>query len=274
MTSFEMKVLNDGNLIPGMGFGTYKLQGEECSAAVESAIQAGYRLFDTAEFYQNEESVGLGIKKAGIPREEVFIASKVWIDSQQAEDVRGAFERSLVRLGVSYLDLYLIHWPVKDKTLPAWKVLEALQGEGLIRSIGVCNMDVPHLEALLAHGTIKPAVNQIEVNLRNSRPEIVSFCQERDILVQAWRPLINGEALAGIPELMALAEKYKKTPAQITLRWIIQRDLCPLVKSSAPMRMRENLEVFDFHLWDQDMAILDSLNQNKSSTGIPTGADY
>lgn len=274
METSEMRVLADGNLIPYVGFGTYKLLGDDCINAVSEAISAGYRFIDTAEFYNNEESVGKGIKKSGIPREEIFVASKVWVDSQEKEIVREAFMRSLEKLDLDYLDLYMIHWPVRNKTLKAYKILEELKNEGLIKSLGVCNMDIPHLKDLLYHTDMKPVVNQIEVNPYNNNLDIVKFCRENDVLVQGWRPLMKGAALKDIPEITGLAEKYGKMPSQITLRWVIQNKVSPVVKSSDPQRMRKNLEIFDFELDEDDMNLMESLNQNKSSAGMPKGTDY
>ena len=255
--------LNNGIEMPQFGLGVYKAEnGSEVLTAVETAIQTGYRLVDTASFYQNESGVGEGIKKSGINREEIFITSKVWNTDQGYESTLEAFKKTLKELDVEYLDLYLIHWPVGDRFLDTWRAFEKLYEEGYIKAAGVSNFQIHHLEKLLANSSLVPAVNQVELHPRLTQIELREFCREKDIQVEAWSPLGRGHLLKE-PTIDYMAKKYGKTPAQIIIRWHLQNELVVIPKSVTPERIVENANVYDFQLSLEDMEILNQLNMNE-----------
>ena len=255
--------LNNGIEMPQFGLGVYKAEnGSEVLTAVETAIQTGYRLVDTASFYQNESGVGEGIKKSGINREEIFITSKVWNTDQGYESTLEAFKKTLKELDVEYLDLYLIHWPVGDRFLDTWRAFEKLYEEGYIKAAGVSNFQIHHLEKLLANSSLVPAVNQVELHPRLTQIELREFCREKDIQVEAWSPLGRGHLLKE-PTIDYMAKKYGKTPAQIIIRWHLQNELVVIPKSVTPERIVENANVYDFQLSLEDMKILNQLNMNE-----------
>lgn len=259
--------LANGVEMPTIGYGTWQVENSSAGAdAVAEAIRAGYRHIDGAARYENEVSVGEGIKKSGIVREELFITSKVWFTHRSYDKVLEAYDTTLKDLGLDYLDLYLIHWPAvarnyenwEEVNAETWRAMEAIYRAGKARAIGVSNFLPQHLEPLLKTAEIVPMVNQIEFRPGYPQTECVTWCQERGIVPEAWRPLGAGAALKG--ELMTeLSAKYGKTPAQICLRWVLQHGPIPLVKSANPVRMRENLEVYDFTLSAEDMERIDAL---------------
>lgn len=255
--------LNNGVEMPWLGLGVFRAEdGKEVENAVVTALKHGYRSIDTAAVYQNERGVGLGMKKSGVPREEVFLTSKVWTSDQGYKSTMRAFEESLDRLQTDYLDLYLIHWPKGKLSSETWKAMEELYEKGLIRAIGVSNFLVHHLEDFLPECKVIPAVNQIEFHPELIQPELLEYCRGKGIQPEAWSPIMKGKVL-NIPVLQALAAKYGKTPVQIVLRWDIQKGVVTIPKSVKPERIISNAGIFDFELSDEDMAKIDSLDKNR-----------
>lgn len=254
--------LANGVEMPRLGLGVWKAKdGEEVQNAVKAAIQTGYRLIDTAAVYKNEEGVGKAIKESGVSREDLFITTKVWNDDQGYDSTLQAFEESRKKLGLEYIDLYLIHWPVKGKYKETWKALEKLYEDGLVKAIGVSNFQVHHLKDLLSDAKVKPMVNQVEFHPYLTQKELLSYCNEENIQLEAWSPLMQGEVVR-VDVIKELAEKYGKTPAQIVLRWDLQHGVVTIPKSVKEHRIRENADVFDFELSQEDMDKLDALNKN------------
>lgn len=263
------KKLNSGNEMPVLGLGMYKITDErEAEKTIRCAVNAGYRLIDTASAYMNEDGVGKGIRECGIPRRELFLTTKIWNNAQRLGDVEGSFSRSLERLMTDYVDLYLVHWPVPGCYLGTWKELEALYKKGAARSIGVSNFEIRHLEELASVSEITPAVNQIEFHPYWYQKNLVEYCHAKGIAVQAYAPLARGAYLDD-DVICILAVKYGKTPAQIGLRWIIQKGVAVIPKSSREERIISNGEIFDFVLEDEDMDAIDQLNKNYRSASLP-----
>lgn len=265
--------LNNGLEMPLVGYGVFRVpDGDDLAEAVKTAIAKGYRSIDTAQVYRNEESVGRGIRAAIeeglVSRDELFITSKVWNDGLSYEETLAAYDSSLEKLGLDYLDLYLIHWPGLDTNyIDSYKALEKIYQDGRVRSIGVSNFHVHHLELLLKETTVIPVINQIEFHPHLTQEEVRHFCKEHGIQVEAWSPLMNGSLLE--EELIQqLASKYSKTPAQIVLRYDVQHVVVTIPKTMTPARMTENLHVFDFALTDEEMAQLDAMND-----GLRCGPD-
>ncbi|MGG3283499.1 aldo/keto reductase [Paenibacillus solani] len=254
--------LNNGVTMPWLGLGVWKTkEGEEVIQSVKSAIAAGYRSIDTAAIYGNEEGVGQAIRESGVSRDELFITTKVWNDDQGYEQTLQAFETSRKKLGLDFLDLYLVHWPGKDKYLDTWKALIHLQKEGLVRSIGVSNFQIRHLQHIIEDTGVVPVVNQVELHPLLSQKELLNYARENGIVLEAWSPLMQGNL--DQPKLVEIAEKYGKTVAQVILRWDIQNGVIVIPKSVKEHRIRENAGIFDFELSAEDMAVIDGLNQNK-----------
>jgi diketogulonate reductase-like aldo/keto reductase len=253
--------LNNGIEIPAQGLGCFLTNNEkDATRSVIDAVDVGYRKIDTAMIYMNEEGIGRGIRECGLPREEIFVSTKLWNTDHGYENTMRAFEASLKRLGLKYVDQYLIHWPGFDEEsyLSTWKAFEVLYKEGRVRSIGVCNFQKHALSNLLLHAEIKPTVNQIEVHPMFQPNDLISYCRANDIQVEAWRPIVWGK-LDDKPEIVAIAKKYTKSPVQIVLRWHFQRGICPLPKTIHKERMIENLSVFDFSLTEEEMLSINSL---------------
>ncbi len=258
--------LNNGNHIPRLGFGTWESLEEEGYNAVTTALETGYRHIDTAAAYKNEIVVGRAIKDSGVPREEIFLTTKLWNSERGYDKTLAAFQNALVNLGTDYLDLYLIHWPANKKQYDNWKEINAdtwrafekLFQEGKIKNIGVSNFLPHHLEALMETARILPCINQIEHHPGYMQQKTVDFCKNHDILVEAWSPLGRGNVLKN-ETITGIAEKYGKTPAQICIRWNLQLDLLPLPKSVTPERIKSNFEVFDFEISEADMERISSL---------------
>jgi len=268
--------------MPNIGFGTFRTpSGEETEQSVLNAIKAGYRHIDCAAAYGNEKSVGEAIRKSGVAREEIFVTSKLWNDDKGYENTLAAFNRTLEDLQLEYLDLYLIHWPIakaskenwKEANSESWRALEELYNQGKIKAIGVSNFLEHHLEPLFETAKIKPMVNQIEFHPGMLQKEIVEFCKKHNILVEAWAPFSNGQVLNN-PVLKEIADKYEKTVAQLTLRWIIQKGIVPLPKSVTPERIKSNLEVFDFEISAQDVERIDRLTDCGGSGLHPDEVDF
>ena len=257
--------LNNSNKMPILALGVWQA-GNQTKQAVLSALEMGYRHIDTAAVYGNEEEVGKAIKESGVPRKEIFITTKLWNEDIRLGKTREALMVSLNKLGLDYIDLYLIHWPANGY-VDAYLEMEKLVREGYIKNIGVSNFKKHHLENLLSQVHVIPAVNQIEFNPRMQDEEIYKFCQNKGIVLEAWSPLGSGTYLK-IPEIQTLAERYHKTSAQIILRWLVQKGIVILPKSVHEERIIENAQIFDFELKNEDMYIVDTLNQN-----LRTGPD-
>lgn len=266
-------VLANGVVKPWLGLGVYKADdGTEVEQAIHMALEAGYRSIDTAAVYENEAGVGKAIRDSKIPREEIFVTTKVWNTEQGYESTLQAFDTSLKRLGLDYIDLYLVHWPVPGKYKETWRALETLYKNGLVRSIGVSNFHIHHLEDLLSVCEVKPMLNQIEMHPYLIQKELRQYCEQHGIYVEAWRPLMRGNL--EVPQLQELAERYQKTPAQIVLRWDLQHKVLVIPKSVRKERIIENAGLFDFELTDEDMAMLDGLNRNQRFGPDPDHFDY
>ena len=270
----DCAVLYNGLKMPWLGFGVWQMNdGAEVAAAVRHALAVGYGSIDTASVYGNELGVGQAIRDSGIPREEIFLTTKVWNDDQRTRRTLAAFEESLKRLQTDYVDLYLIHWPVKDCYLETWRVLEQIYASGRAKAIGVSNFLVSHLEDVLREGKVVPAVNQIEFHPYLVQPELLRYCQSRKIQVEAWSPLMQGHVVE-VAEIQTLASKYRKTPAQIVLRWNLQHDVVTIPKSARPERIAENTGIFDFELSAEDMNQLDALDQGKRFGPDPANFNF
>ncbi|WP_350349366.1 aldo/keto reductase [Agromyces sp. G08B096] len=264
--------LNDGYSIPQLGFGVFKVDPGETERIVRDALEVGYRHIDTARIYGNEEGVGRAIAESGIPREELFITTKLWNDDQGTQSVFDAFDRSLERLGLEYLDLYLIHWPTpaQDRYVETWKAFERLRESGRVRSIGVSNFLVPHLERLLAETDVVPVVDQIELHPYHQQPATAAFAAEHDIRIEAWGPLGQGKyPLLELPEVADAAEAHGKTPAQVVIRWHLQRGNIVFPKSNRRERMVENFDVFDFELSEAEMGAITELEREGRVSAHP-----
>ena len=268
-TSVPYLDLNDGNRIPHLGFGVFKVPPEETAEAVAHALRTGYRLIDTAAAYENEGGVYDGLQASGLDRSEVFITTKLQNSDQGGERARRAFKRSLDRLGGDYIDLYLIHWPVpsKDLYVDTWETLCALKEEGRLRSIGVSNFQPAHLERIIDATGVVPVLNQIELHPRLAQPELRRYHAEHDIVTEAWAPLGRGELLDE-PVIEEIASAHNRTPAQVVLRWHVQLGNVAIPKSVTPSRIEENLQVFDFALSEDEMRRLGELER-----GERTGPD-
>ncbi len=264
--------LNNGVEIPFLGLGVYQIpEGDETRRAVLAALRTGYRHIDTARLYANEHSVGEAIRESGIPREEIFITTKLWNSDQGYERALNAFEDSRQKLGVEYIDLYLIHWPVENLRLESWKALEKLYADGKVKAIGVSNFMVRHMIELLAHSEIVPAINQVELSPYNyqTRKGVVDFCKSRGIAVEAYSPLTKGHRLND-PRLQEIAGGYGISSAQLLIRWALQHEFVTIPKSEHEDRIRENSEVFDFSINEEDMELLDSLDEKLVTAWDPT----
>ena len=259
----DTTTLHNGVKMPWFGLGVFKVkEGNEVVESVKSAIKNGYRSIDTAAIYQNEEGVGQGIKESGISREELFVTSKVWNSDQGYESALQAYETSLKKLGLEYLDLYLIHWPGKDKYKETWKALEKLYKDGRVRAIGVSNFKIHHLEELLKDAEIKPMVNQVEYHPHLAQRDLLAFCEKEGIQLEAWSPLKQGQLLTD-PTINEIAKKHGKTAAQVILRWDLQTKVVTIPKSIKEHRIIENANIFDFELSAEDMNKLGELNKNE-----------
>lgn len=256
-------LLRDGNEIPCVGYGTFQIEpGPPCVEAVLAALEAGYRHIDTARLYGNEKAVGEAIAKSGLPRDQIFVTSKVWNDKQREGRVLDSLEHSLEDLGLDYLDLFLIHWPEPGVFRRSWEVLQRLQSEGLITSIGVSNFRTSHLNELLSDGTAVPVVDQMEHNPMMQDLSTIATCAQLGIIYEAWAPLGEGAALKD-PRLAGIAEEFGVSVAQVILRWNVQNRTLALPRSCDAQRVAENADVFGFELSPEQMAVIDGLNENK-----------
>ncbi len=274
----DTTTLHNGVKMPWFGLGVFKVEeGPEAVNAVKTAISHGYRSVDTAAVYGNEESVGKGIqeglKETGISREDLFVTSKVWNSDLGYDATIAAYETSLKKLGLDYLDLYLIHWPVEGKYREAWRALETLYNEGRVKAIGVSNFQIHHLEDLLKDADVKPMVNQVERHPRLTQNELHAFCKTNDIQLEAWSPLMQGELLTN-DVLQGIADKHQKSVAQIILRWDLQQEVVVIPKSTKEHRIVENADLFDFELTKEEMQTIDELNQNHRVGPDPDNFDF
>jgi diketogulonate reductase-like aldo/keto reductase len=257
----DAAVLNNGVRMPWLGLGVFQVaDGDEVRNAVRLAIEEGYRSIDTAAGYRNETGVGQAIRESGVPREELFITTKLANLDQGYESTLRAFEESRRKLGVDYVDLYLIHWPGRDKYKETWRAFEKLYNEGYIRAIGVSNFQIHHLESLKETSGIIPAVNQVEFHPLLTQKELLAYCKREGIQLEAWSPIMKGNL--DLPVLQELAAKYDKTPAQIVLRWDLELGVVTIPKSVRRERIAENAGIFDFELSEADIRAIDALNRN------------
>ncbi len=261
--------LNNDVEMPTLGFGVYGLQDEyRVEEALKAAVNAGYRLIDTASSFRNEEAIGRAIARCGILRKHLFITSKVWNNAQTMGDISGALSRTLERLHLNYLDLYLIHWPVNGCFTSTWHEMEKLYARGVVRAIGVCNFSARHLDALREVSDTVPAVNQLETHPFFYQKSLIEECEARGIVVQASCPLARGAYLDN-DIMCVLATKYGRTPAQIGLRWALQKGVSIIPRSQNPDHIRENACVYDFAIDAEDMAIIDTMNENRRIIEVP-----
>jgi len=266
--------LANGVRMPVLGLGTYKTpDGAEVENAVRAALDAGYRSIDTASLYDNEKGIGRALKASAIPRERLFITTKVWNAEQGYGETLKAFDKSRSRLGTDYLDLYLIHWPVRDRYVETWRAMEDLLGRGVVRAIGVSNFLVHHLEDLLRAASIKPMVNQFELHPRLYQLALVDFCRSKGIRVEGWAPLMRGR-LNDDPLVVRLCEKYGKTPSQVLIRWALEHGFITIPKSVHRDRIVENSLVFDFSLSPDDVALIDSLDRGERTGPDPDNFNF
>ncbi|MBB3126394.1 diketogulonate reductase-like aldo/keto reductase [Paenibacillus rhizosphaerae] len=270
--------LNNGIEMPWLGLGVFKVEeGSELVEAVKAAVKHGYRSIDTAAVYANETSVGQGIREAladnGLKREDLFVTSKVWNADLGYESTIAAYETSLKKLGLDYLDLYLIHWPVAGKYKEAWRAMEQLYKDGRVKSIGVSNFQVHHLEDLMKDAEIVPVVNQVEFHPMLTQKELRGFTKQHNIQLEAWSPLMQGELL-NHPLLKEIADKYGKSIAQVILRWDLQHGVVTIPKSTKEHRIVENASLFDFELSQEDMDRIDGLNENRRVGPDPDNFDF
>lgn len=270
MSQLQLFRLNNGVAMPVLGMGVYQMDDSESTQkAIEYALNNGYRHIDTAKIYGNERSVGRAVRMTGIPRDQIFITTKVWNSDQGYDHTIKAFNASLERLDCSYIDLYLIHWPVQGKRKETWKALETLYKEGKCRAIGVSNYMKHHIQEMIEYCNVMPMVNQIELHpfIYGNRIETINICREYSILPVAYSPLTKGIKLKE-PLLLKMADKYSKSSAQLLIRWAIQHNFAVIPKSSSAVRIAQNQQVFDFEISVEDMQILNGLNQ-----GLTTGWD-
>jgi diketogulonate reductase-like aldo/keto reductase len=266
--------LKNGVPMPYFGLGVFLVHdGEEVKQAVKYALSAGYRHIDTASLYGNEHGVGQAIRESGVPRKDIFVTSKVWNSDQGYANTLRAFDVSMKLLGFEYLDLYLVHWPVKGKYIETWKALEQLYAEGRVRAIGVSNFLRHHLEDLLAHCKVVPMVNQMEFHPRLVQQKLIDFCNSHTIQYEAWSPLMQGK-IFNIKELHPLAEKYKKDIAQIVLRWNLQKGVVTIPKSIRRERVISNAQIFDFEITPKDMQAIDRLDKNERVGADPDNFNF
>ncbi|GAA0918564.1 aldo/keto reductase [Luteibacter anthropi] len=257
--------LNDGHKAPQLGFGVFQIPNDETARAVDTALKSGYRSLDTAAIYKNEEGVRQGIERAGVARSDIFLTTKLWNSEQGFDSTLRAFDVSVKKLGVDYLDMYLIHWPVPkhDRYVDTWKAFIRLREEGRIRSIGVSNFQPGHLERIIRETGVTPVVNQIEVHPDFAQNDVVAANRKHKVITEAWSPLGQGGDLLKNDTLVALAKKHDKSPAQVVLRWHVQLGHMVIPKSATPERIRSNIDVFGFQLSDEDMAAIAKLDAGK-----------
>ncbi|MFB7139959.1 aldo/keto reductase [Gottfriedia sp. NPDC056225] len=272
---FEHSIaLQNGVKMPQLGLGVWRVSPEDGVDAVRTAIEVGYRHIDTAAVYQNEEQVGEAIRQSGVSRDELFITTKVWNADQGYDTTLKAYDESLKKLGLDYVDLYLVHWPVKEKYLDTYKALERLYDDKLVPAIGVSNFHIHHLEDIAAHRNIQPMVDQVELHPFFQQNELHEYCQKNGIALEAWSPLMQGGDALTNPVIKEIAEQYGKTAAQVIIRWHLQRNVIVIPKSITPSRIQENFDVFNFELSPNDMQQIATLDANKRVGPDPDNFDF
>lgn len=274
MTRSPLLRLNDGHSIPQLGLGVYKVEDALAADTVQVALEAGYRHIDTAALYENEKGVGQGLARCGLPREDVFVTTKVWNDRHGYDETLRAFDESLGKLGLDYVDLYLIHWPAprQDRYVDTYRALETLRADGRARSIGVSNFHTHHLDRLMNETDVTPAVNQIELHPWLQQAELRRFDAAHGILTEAWSPLARGRAI-GNPVLDAIGARHGKSAAQVVIRWHLELGNIVIPKSVTPARIRENLDVFDFALGSDDLEAIAALDSGERTGKDPDTVD-
>lgn len=269
--------LNNHQTMPVLGLGTYKIgrTDDDVYRAIRSALDIGYRHIDTATLYLNEQAVGKAIRESGIPREELFVTTKLWGSDVLKNNIQGAFAGSLKNMGLDYLDLYLVHWPVKGKLQSTWQQMEEIQRSERVRSIGLSNHQIHHMKEALESATIQPVVNQVELHPYLPQDELRAYCATQNIVVQAWSPLASNKIpLLDEGILAQIGKKHGKSPAQVVLRWHLQLGVVPLPKSSNADRQRENFQVFDFELSDQEMQQVNALDRDHRTGMHPDNIEF
>ena len=263
--------LNNGITMPQIGFGVFQVPDDQATAAVTTALEVGYRSIDTAAIYDNEQGVGRAIAESGLPRNELFITTKLWNADQGYDSTLEAFDQSLHKLGLEYLDLYLVHWPTprRDLYLETWRAFEKLHSDGRIRAIGISNFEPAHIDRLVASGNIPPAVNQVELHPALQNRATVAANRRHEVVTEAWSPLAHGEILED-PLLADLAAKHDRSPAQVVLRWHLQQGRVIIPKSVTPSRIAENFDIFGFQLSDVELAAIDTLERDGRTGPHPT----
>lgn len=260
--------------VPLLGFGTFKIpDGPDVEQAVAAALAAGYRHIDTAMLYRNEAGVGRAVAASGIDRSEIFITTKVWNSDQGYESTHAAIDASLGRLGMDYVDLYLVHWPKPEHTADTWRAMEEIQAAGKARSIGVSNYLVHHLDQLFENANVSPSVNQIEFSPHLQSPELVGYCSDRNVVIEAWSPLKHGEIIDD-PELAVIAHAHGVTVPQVVLRWILQRGIVAIPKSVTPSRIASNADLYGFDLSEVEMAQINSMDRDERVGPNPDNIDF
>ena len=266
--------LANGVRMPRVGLGTWRTsEGDEVKNSVQIALSNGYRLIDTATIYGNESGIGEALKSSGVPREEIFVTTKVWNSDHGYTETKKAFDLSARKLQLDYIDLYMIHWPVHGKFIDTWKAIEDLYDAGKVRTIGVSNFLPDHLEELAASARILPMVNQVEFHPYLQSPDLIAACAEMGIVVEAWSPIMQGK-VTQVPELQEIGKRYGKTPAQVSLRWIFQKNIVIIPKSIRKSRILENADIFDFELTEEETARIDALDRGQRFGPDPGNFDF